>query len=55
LPNSKKASDKTLPFLFKTRSDIVLRWYFWLHIVLGWVFTSLWVAGFTGLIRSQNK
>jgi len=55
LPNSKKRSDKTLPFLFKTRSDILLRWYFWLHIVLGWVFTSLWVAGFTGLIRNQNK
>ncbi|MEI2578608.1 hypothetical protein [Scytonema sp. PRP1] len=55
LPNSKKTSDKTLLLFFKTRSDIVLRWYFWLHIVLGWVFTSLWVAGFTGLIRSQNK
>ncbi|MBW4593844.1 MAG: hypothetical protein KME46_13250 [Brasilonema angustatum HA4187-MV1] len=55
LPNSKKRSDKILPFPFKTRSDIILHWYFWLHILLGWVFTSLWIAGFTGLIRSQNK
>jgi hypothetical protein len=55
LPNSKKGTDKTLVFLFKTRSDNLLHCYFWLHIVLGWVFTSLWVAGFTGLIRSQNK
>ncbi len=29
----------------------LLRYYFWSHIILGWLFTSLWVAGFTGLIR----
>jgi hypothetical protein len=41
----------------KKISPFTLRWggvllaYFWLHILLGWVFTSLWVAGFTGLVR----
>ena len=38
--------------LLKVRSGGVLLAYFWLHIALGWVFTSLWVAGFTGLVRS---
>jgi hypothetical protein len=33
-------------------SGRVLRWYLWLHILLGWVFTSMLVAGLTGLIRS---
>lgn len=36
---------------FKLRWGGVLLAYFWVHILLGWVFTSLWVAGFTGLIR----
>ncbi len=36
---------------FKLRWGGVLLAYFWLHISLGWVFTSLWVAGFTGLVR----
>ena len=26
--------------------------YFWIHIILGWVLTTLWVVGLTGLIRS---
>lgn len=29
-----------------------VRWYLWIHILLGWVFTTLWVGGFTGLIKS---
>ncbi len=32
-----------------------LRYYFWIHIVLGWVLTTLWVAGFSGLVRNTNK
>lgn len=27
-------------------------WYRWIHILLGWVFTTLWVGGFTGLIKN---
>lgn len=42
----------TLEFLMlEVRWGGVLLAYFWLHIILGWVFTSLWVAGFTGLVR----
>ena len=37
---------------FKTGA--MLRGYFWFQIVAGWVLTSLWVAGFTGLVRSQK-
>jgi hypothetical protein len=25
--------------------------YYWLHIALGWILTTLGVAGFTGLVR----
>ena len=28
------------------------RWYRWIHILSGWVLTTLWVGGFTGLIKS---
>jgi hypothetical protein len=30
----------------------LLRCYFWFHIIAGWVLTTLWVGGFTGLIKS---
>jgi hypothetical protein len=28
--------------------------YLWLHIIAGWILTTLWVAGFSGLVRSRN-
>ncbi|MBE9136459.1 hypothetical protein IQ254_04465 [Nodosilinea sp. LEGE 07088] len=37
--------------LLDVRCGGLLLVYFWIHILLGWVFTSLWVAGFSGLIR----
>lgn len=30
----------------------VLRWYFWFHVVAGWVLTSLWLVGLTGLMKT---
>jgi len=30
----------------------LFRIYLWLHIILGWVLTSLWVAGLTGLLKT---
>ena len=42
------------------KCQITLRWgylltiYFWLQTFFGWVLTSLWVAGFTGLVRKLN-
>jgi hypothetical protein len=29
----------------------LLRIYYWIHIMLGWVLRTLWVAGFSGLVR----
>jgi len=31
----------------------VLRCYLWLHILLGWFFTSMFIAGITGLVRRE--
>ncbi len=33
-------------------SGKMLRWYLWLHILIGWIFTSILVAGLAGLIRN---
>jgi len=41
-------------FVFKFTWGSALRSYLILHIILGWIFTTLWVAGFTGLVRKLN-
>lgn len=41
-------------FFLKITNGGLLLAYFWLHIILGWIFTSLWVAGFTGLVRNVD-
>ncbi len=28
-----------------------LRWYLWLHILAGWFFTSMLIAGISGLVQ----
>jgi hypothetical protein len=38
-------------FVRPTRGT-VLRWYFWFHVVAGWVLTSLWLVGLTGLMKT---
>ena len=50
LPNANRGTEISL-FLFKCKTGGLLRYYFWIHIILGWLLTSLWVAGFTGLVR----
>ncbi len=30
-----------------------LRWYFWFHILAGWFFTTMVIAGVTGLVRKD--
>jgi sRNA-binding regulator protein Hfq len=30
----------------------LLRWYLWIHIIAGWVLTTLWVGAVTGLVKS---
>jgi len=37
-------------WLPKTKTYI--RWYLWLHILFGWLLTTLFVAGLTGLIKN---
>ena len=53
LPNANKGEFSC--FLFFKCTGSLLRWYFWAHIALGWIVTSLWVAGFTGLVRSAKS
>lgn len=51
LPNSQKGM--ILDFSFsKIRAGDILRYYLWIHTILGWLLTSLWVAGLTGVVRS---
>ncbi|NEQ93668.1 MAG: hypothetical protein F6K25_24595 [Okeania sp. SIO2G4] len=50
LPNPKKGEEIPL-ILFKVKAGRLLRWYLWIHIIFGWILTSLWVAGFSGLVR----
>jgi hypothetical protein len=33
------------------RTGGLLRCYLWFHIIAGWVLTTLWVGGFTGLLK----
>jgi hypothetical protein len=40
------------PIKIKTSWGSALRYYLWCHIIAGWVLTSLWVGGLTGLVKS---
>lgn len=52
-PNSKTGSE-ILTTLVYIQWGSVVQYYFWMHILLGWFLTTLWVAGFTGLVRRVN-
>ena len=41
-------------FAFNFTWGSALRIYLLVQIILGWIFTTLWVAGFTGLVRKLN-
>jgi hypothetical protein len=34
------------------RVGSLLRCYLWIHIIAGWILTTLWVGGFTGLLKT---
>lgn len=66
LPNANKGGNTIIPIvslefpnnnllpklnISQAKTGSLLRWYLWVHIFMGWVLTSLWVAGFTGLVR----
>lgn len=50
IPNANRGAEVSL-LMLKCKQGALLRWYFWAHIICGWILTSLWVAGFTGLVR----
>ena len=52
LPNANHG-DNVIPGV-RFRWGGLLRIYFWVHIIFGWILTTLWVAGFTGLVRRLN-
>jgi hypothetical protein len=33
------------------KPGVLVLWYYRLHVMAGWVFTSLWVAAFTGILK----
>ena len=49
LPNANKSIEG-----WSFRCGAAVRIYLWIHIVFGWILTTLWVAGFSGLVRSRN-
>jgi hypothetical protein len=53
-PNAEPGNEISLPFKIKWGWGSAIQYYFWLHIILGWMLTTLWVAGLTGLVRRLN-
>jgi len=51
-PNANAGSRKTIGQVFLPKSGELLRWYLWFHIVLGWLLTTFWVGGLTGLVKT---
>ncbi|QUY42132.1 hypothetical protein [Acaryochloris marina] len=51
LPNSNKEAELPPNSFMRRLPGSLVRWYLWIHITVGWIVTSLWVAGFTGLVR----
>ena len=51
IPNANRGAAIRLGgFVVKTGG--LLRAYLWLHITLGWILTTIWVGGFTGLLKT---
>ena len=52
IPNVNRTADFRLGRYKFAIPGSAFRWYRWIHILSGWVLTTLWVGGFTGLIKS---
>jgi hypothetical protein len=50
-PNANLGRSLRLGF-FSLRTGSLLRAYLWFHIIAGWVLTTLWVGGLTGLVKT---
>ena len=51
MPNANRGLEIHFWYLH-LRTGSLLRMYLWLHIVAGWILTSLWVGGVTGLVKT---
>ncbi|MBV9998453.1 MAG: hypothetical protein JO015_04980 [Verrucomicrobia bacterium] len=52
IPNANRSSDLHLSRVVLHLNGSMLRCYLWLHIIAGWILTTLWVGGFTGLLKT---
>jgi hypothetical protein len=52
LPNANRGKELSKLKWFRLRTGGLLRLYLWFHIILGWVLSTLFVVGLSGLIRS---
>jgi hypothetical protein len=54
-PNASKGYEIVIQYTgLRVRWGDVLRFYLCVHTLFGWALTTLWVAGFTGLVRRLN-
>lgn len=51
-PNANRGESLRLGIVGFPRTGGWLRGYLWIHIILGWVLTTLWVGGLTGLVKT---
>ena len=51
-PNANRGTPLHLGRLRLGTTGSWLRLYLWVHIILGWVLTSLWVGSITGLVKT---
>jgi hypothetical protein len=52
MPNANHGQEIRILKFIVFRSGAVLRLYLWFHIIAGWVLTTLWVGGVTGLVKT---
>lgn len=51
-PNANRGQSLRPGILRALRTGSLLRGYLWCHIIAGWVLTTLWVGGLTGLVKT---
>ena len=56
IPNARLGAPLNVGMLgkigFPRKTGSLLRYYLWCHIIAGWVLTTLWVGGLTGLVKT---
>ena len=52
IPNANRDADHRIGNFTLPKSGSLLRYYLWLHIIIGWLLTTLLVAAITGLLKA---